>query len=96
MGFDKVGQGWDIPIVLTAKLDDKRRVTMPPKWSPKTAITIQELGEDCLLVRRVREEKDIKVVVFKGSMALPEDPEWDKEASALARYVWDKLPEPEP
>ena len=96
MGFDKVGQGWDIPIVLTAKLDDKRRVTMPPKWSPKTAITIQELGEDCLLVRRVREEKDIKVVVFKGSMTLPEDPEWDDLATRLAEAAIKDMPEPEP
>lgn len=77
-------------MVLTAKLDNKRRVTMPPEWPARTAITIQDLGNDCLLVRRVREEKDLKVVVFKGSTPLPEDPEWDQAALVLARHVWDK------
>jgi DNA-binding transcriptional regulator/RsmH inhibitor MraZ len=78
-----------------ANIDDKRRVVLPPKWRPHSAVTIQELDDTTLLIKRQVPSRKFKTVVFPVVDRLPDDPEWEKVEEAFARHASKNLPEPE-
>ena len=76
------------------KTDDRRRLVMPPELPAHSPVTIQQLDEDTFIVRRQRPRDQLVVVLEPSVKRLPEDPEWDKKAQALAKHAFKKLPEP--
>ena len=90
------GKRWGKPTIRAAQLDMKRRLTMPPPLRPGDPVTIQEVDGETWLVRRARPPQKVKLVVLPILERLPDDPRWDKEASALARAASKHLAEPEP
>lgn len=85
---------WEIPIVQATKTDDRRRLVMPPELPAGSAVTIQQLDENTFIVRRQLPRDELMVVLEPDLKDLPEDPEWDKKARALARHTWKNLPVP--
>jgi hypothetical protein len=79
----------------TAKLDDKRRLVMPPELEPGDAVTIQPLDADHWLVKRLRREKNVKLVAIPVIERLPDDAAWENIERRLAKAASNGLPEPE-
>jgi hypothetical protein len=78
----------------TAKLDEKRRLVMPPELRPRSAVTIQQVDADTWLVRRHLPETGLKMVMLRTIKKLPDDPVWERRELALARSASAHLPEP--
>jgi hypothetical protein len=76
------------------KTDDRRRLVMPPELPAHSPVTIQQLDQDTFIVRRQHPREQLMVVLEPDVRDLPEDPKADKDAQALARHAWGKLPVP--
>jgi hypothetical protein len=83
---------WDIPTMIACKIDDKRRLTMPKELPPKSAVTIQQVGEDSWLVVRRRPKTDMVVVALPIVKDLPLDAEWEAIEKRMAKHIYRKLP----
>jgi hypothetical protein len=98
MSLDFVPLEGDIPPMGTdlkaRQLDDHRRVVLPDTIPAGSAVTVQQIDEDTFIVRRHRPRKNLFVVLDPDIKDLPEDPEWDKQALALAEHSFKKLPRP--
>lgn len=73
-------------------LDDHRRVVLPETFPPHCTVTIQELDEDTLIVRRQRPRRELLVVLEPDVKRLPEDRSLDALAEKAARGSFKKLP----
>ncbi|HEX3626681.1 MAG TPA: hypothetical protein VH280_14805 [Verrucomicrobiae bacterium] len=76
------------------QVDDHRRVVLPQAVPKGAAVTVQQIDEDTFIVRRQRPRKSLFVVLDPDIKELPEDPEWDKKALAMAEHSFKKLPRP--
>ena len=76
------------------QVDDHRRVVLPETVPAGSAVTIQQLDEDTIIVRRQRPRQHFFVVLDPDIKDLPDDPEWDKKALAMAEHSFKKLPRP--
>ncbi|MGH7940235.1 MAG: hypothetical protein ACREFR_04100 [Limisphaerales bacterium] len=76
------------------QVDDHRRVVLPETVPAGSAVTLQQLDEDTIIVRRQRLAQKLFVVLDPDIKDFPEDPEWDKKSLALAKHAFKKLPEP--
>ncbi len=68
---------------------------MPPALEVGAIVTIETLSPDCWIIRLVKSEQDVKLVVIPRIKHLPDDPEWEKTEAALAKHATRNLPEPE-
>ena len=68
---------------------------MPPELEPGDPVIIQALDADNWLVKRLRREKNIKLVAIPVIEKLPDDPAWEKVERKLAKAASRRLPEPE-
>ena len=57
----------------SATLDDRRRLVMPTEFPPNSAVTMQKLDEETLIVKRHRDSKNFKVVLIAGIRRLTDD-----------------------
>lgn len=73
-------------------LDDRRRLVMPAQFPARAAVTVQRIDEDTVIVKRQREQTDFAVIVVPIIKHLPDDPEMDAKAEALARRAFKHLP----
>jgi hypothetical protein len=71
----------------SARLDNRRRLVMPPECPPGSAVTIQELDKTTWLVKRQMPAQDFKMVMIPVIDRLPDDPEWEKPEAAFARHA---------
>lgn len=74
--------------------DDRRRVVLPDTIPARSAVTIQQLDEDTLVIRRQRPHKHLVAVLEPDVKRLPEDAEWEKVERAFADSANRNLPEP--
>ena len=80
--------------MLATNVDSKRRATLPPRFVSGSPITITDVDADAILIRRVRPKSAYKLVVLPVVERLPDDPEMDAFALAVARHCTRHLPEP--
>ncbi len=59
-------------------LDDRRRLVLPPSFKAKSAVTIQEIDEDTILVKVAKPARHRMVMLLPDVKQMPEDPEWEK------------------
>jgi DNA-binding transcriptional regulator/RsmH inhibitor MraZ len=79
----------------TAKLDAKRRLTMPADLAPGAAVSVEALDADNWLVKRLHPDRELKVVVVPSIKRLADDSKWERVERKLARAAQVGLPEPE-
>ena len=79
----------------TARLDAKRRLTMPANLAPGDSVSIEPLDADNWLVKRLHPDRKLKVVVVPTIKRLKDDAKWEKVEQKLARAAQRGLPEPE-
>jgi hypothetical protein len=82
----------DNPIMKSATLDDRRRLVMPPGFPPNSAVTIQQLDRDTLIVKMHRDKKNYKVVLIPAIYRLTDDPEFDALQEKIAQHTSKHLP----
>jgi hypothetical protein len=70
----------------SARVDAKRRLVLPPKFPPHSAVTIQELDDSTLLIQKLAPARDYKMVLIPAIKRLPDDPEWEKVEQAFTRH----------
>ena len=82
----------DNPIMKSATLDDRRRLVMPTEFPPNSAVTMQKLDEETLIVKRHRDSKNLKVVLIAGVRRLTDDPEFDALQEKIAKHTSKRVP----
>lgn len=76
-------------------LDDRRRLVMPPEFKPKSAVTVQVIDAETVLVKLAKPAKTRLVMLLPDVKRLPEDPEWDKVEAAFTAASIKGLTPPE-
>ena len=59
-------------------LDDRRRLVMPNEFPPKSAVTVQRIDDETVLVKLAKASKNGMVMLLPDVKRLPDDPEWQK------------------
>jgi hypothetical protein len=75
-------------------VDDKRRLVLPRKFPPHSAVTIQELDDSTLLIKKLAPARDYKMVLIPDIKRLPDDPEWENVEQAFTRHSSRTVSEP--
>ena len=73
-------------------LDDRRRLVMPPEFKPKSAVTVQLIDEETVLVKLAKPSKTRLVMLLPDVKHLPDDPEWEAVERRLAQHASKHLP----
>jgi hypothetical protein len=85
------GRQREIPTVpadiIARTLDDKRRLTTPDSVAPRTSVTIQAFGDGAWLIRELKPDTTLRMVLIPVIDKLPDDPEWDKVEAKVGRMV---------
>lgn len=68
----------------TTRVDSRRRVVMPTTLPPDAVVTIQQLEDDCWVVRRVRPSKQVRMISVPVVDKLPKDSNWERVETAFA------------
>jgi hypothetical protein len=68
--------------MIATNVDSERRATLPPRFAPHDAITISDLDEDAIVIRRHRESAPMNLIVVPAVGRLADDPEMDGFAAA--------------
>ena len=68
----------------TTRVDSRRRVVMPTTLPPDAVVTIQQLEDDCWVVRRVRPSKRVRMISIHVVDKLPRDSTWERVETAFA------------
>ena len=71
--------------IKAATVDDKRRVVLPESWKPRSAVTIECIEADTLVIRRQRPRDPLIVVLEPDVKHLPENRELDRLTTAASR-----------
>ena len=69
----------------TTRVDSRRRVVMPTTLPPDAVVTIQQLEDDCWVVRRVRPSRKVRMISIPVVDKLPRDSNWERVETAFAR-----------
>ena len=67
----------------TTRVDSRRRVVMPTTLPPDAVVTIQQLEDDCWVVRRVRPSRRVRLVSVPVVDKLPKDAAWERAETAF-------------
>ncbi|HAV64881.1 MAG TPA: hypothetical protein DCY13_21240 [Verrucomicrobiales bacterium] len=67
----------------TTRVDARRRVVMPATLPPDAVVSIQQLADDCWVVRRVRPSRNARMISVPVVEELPKDAKWEKTESAF-------------
>lgn len=73
-------------------LDDRRRLVLPARFKPKSAVTVQEIDEETVLVKIAKPSKHRMVLLLPDVKHLPDDPAWEKTEHAMAAHASKNLP----
>jgi hypothetical protein len=76
---------WEAPTVNATVIDDRRRLVLPPRFAAKSAVTVQDIDEETVLVKISRPSKHRMVMLLPDVQTLPADPAWDKVEAAFTR-----------
>ena len=81
-----------LSMMTVSMTDDKRRLTMPKELPPRSAVTIEHVGEDTWVVKRQKPESKFVIVAFPKIERLPDDPEWEEIERRMVAHNNKKLP----
>jgi hypothetical protein len=73
-------------------LDDRRRLVLPANFKPRSAVTVQPIDEETVLVKIAKPAKSRLVMLLPDVKRLPDDPVWEKTELAFARHAAKNLP----
>lgn len=65
----------------TTRVDSRRRVVMPTTLPPDAVVSIQQLADDCWVVRRIRPSRKARMISVPVIEELPKDARWEKVES---------------
>jgi hypothetical protein len=75
----------------TTRVDSRRRVVMPTTLPPDALVSIQQLADDCWVVRRIRPSRKVRAISVPIVDELPRNARWEKVesgfAEAAAKYL---------
>ncbi|MEI6783017.1 MAG: hypothetical protein WCQ21_19080, partial [Verrucomicrobiota bacterium] len=91
----KGGRKWELPIMKSTMVDDRRRIVMPQACPPHSSVTIQQVDDTTWIIKRQLPSKDYKMILIPVIDRLPDDPEWDKVEAAFVRHAASTVSEPE-
>jgi hypothetical protein len=75
----------------TTRVDSRRRVVMPATLPPDSVVSIQQLADDCWVVRRVRPSRKTRMVSVPIIDELPKDAAWEKTESVFVQAAAKEL-----
>jgi len=67
-------------------LDDRRRLVMPSEFPPKSAVTVQCIDDETVLVKLAKPSKSRMVMLLPDVKKLPDDPTWQKIESRMVAH----------
>ena len=65
------------------RADSRRRVVMPATLPPDAVVSIQQLADDCWVVRRGRPNRKARIISVPVIEELPKNAAWEKVESAF-------------
>ncbi len=66
-------------------LDDRRRLVLPTGFPARSAVTVQHIDEDTIIVKRQRDLTEVVFIPVPIVKALPRDADWEKVESAFTK-----------
>ena len=78
--------------IRAATVDDRRRLVLPEDFPPNCPVTVQQLDDDTLVVKRQRASRNYKIVLIPAIHKLPDDPEWEAIERKMADHTSKKVP----
>ena len=75
----------------TTRVDSRRRVVMPATLPPDAVVSIQQLADDCWVVRRVRPSRKTRMISVPVIDELPKNAAWEKVESAFGQAAAKEL-----
>ena len=93
--FDRANWLWELPTMNATVLDERRRIVLPREFKPRSAVTMQLLDEETVLVKLVKPSAHRMVMLLSDVKSLPAEPKWERVELALAKRATKKLPPPE-
>jgi hypothetical protein len=67
-------------------LDDRRRLVMPAKFPPRSAVTVQLIDDETVLVKLAKPSNQRFVMLLPDVKQLPDDPKWQKIESRIVAH----------
>jgi hypothetical protein len=68
-------------------IDDRRRLVLPAAFKPKSAVTVQVIDEETILVKLAKPGGIRMAWLLPDVKQLPHDPEWDKVEAKMSAYL---------
>lgn len=78
--------------MIATQVDSQRRATLPLRFSPSEPITINDLDENTVVIRRVSQPEACKLVLIPVWDTVADDPEMDEFGEAISRDAFKQLP----
>jgi hypothetical protein len=73
-------------------LDDRRRLVMPREFKAKSAVTVQVIDAETVLVKIAKPVKPRVVMLLPDVKHVPSDSEWEAKEHKLAQHASKQLP----
>ncbi len=67
-------------------LDDRRRLVLPPEFKAKSAVTVQLIDAETVLVKLAKPASHRMVMLLPDVKTLPDDPEWQAIESRMVAH----------
>jgi DNA-binding transcriptional regulator/RsmH inhibitor MraZ len=68
-------------------LDDRRRLVLPAAFKPKSAVTVQMIDEDTVIVKLAKPSAARMVMLLPDVKHFAPDPEWEKVEAKMSAYL---------
>lgn len=67
-------------------LDERRRLVLPNKFPPKSAVTVQLIDDETVLVKLAKPSRQRMVMLLPDVKELLNDPKWEKIESRIVAH----------
>jgi hypothetical protein len=64
-------------------IDDRRRLVLPPEFKPRSAVTVQVIDQETILVKLAKPSQHHHAMLLPDVKTLQDDPIWDKVEAAF-------------
>lgn len=67
-------------------IDDRRRLVLPAAFKPRSAVTVQVIDEETVLVKLAKPSSGRMVMLLPDVKHLPDDPEWEAVEHRITKH----------
>lgn len=82
---------WEVPTMNATVIDDRRRLVLPPEFKPKSAVTVQVIDSETVLVKLARPSTARMVMLLPDVKTLPADREWEEIEHRIVKHTSKKV-----